>query len=389
MKTYLIPLILILGLNFSGIGQVIAYEDFINSPPTHKDTHSAGTSNRNNVTFNTLCVNPVPTITVTTTQATVTIQPDRVVTTGDTIHVPIHLTGQTIHSMEFFITYDHTILGSHATPYTAVHPAFTVTAFNQAYDPATLYILIEADGLTNVIFTGEKVVDLVFTMTSTGSTAMHFRKAPEAAPVSGIFDENGIPVTVVTYTDNLITVNPPVVPAEITVQGVTIGSGQTNCYNASQTIYIAGSGTSFVVQSGGSATMIAGQRLFYYPGTTVQSGGYMRGYIAPTGPWCGTMAPSIATVVTGKEELTAILDQNRFKVYPNPTTGNLTIEQTGEKISELVKIEVYSMLGNLVFKIENISERKQGFNLHDLPVGLYFLRIHNGDRSETIKIVKQ
>lgn len=389
MKQYLLPLILILGLNFLGIGQAILYEDFNYSPPTYKGTNSARTSNGSDMTFTTLYVEPVPTITVKTTQATVTIQPDRIVSTGDTIHVPIHLTGETIQSMEFFITYDHTILSSHATPYTAVHPEFTVTAFNSAYDPTTLYILIEADGLTNVNFTGEKVADLVFTMASAGSTAMHFRKTPEAAPVSGIFDENGIPVTIVTYTDNLITVNPPVVPAEITVQGVTIGSGETNCYNATQTVYIAGSGTSFVVQSGGSATMIAGQRIFYYPGTTVQSSGNMHGYIAPTGPWCGTMAPSVATVITGEEELSVILDQNRFKVYPNPTTGYLTFEQTGEKTSELVKIEIYSMLGNLVFKVENIRERKQGFNLHDLPVGVYFLRIHDGDKSETIKIVKQ
>jgi len=44
-----------------------------------------------------------------TAQTSVTIQPDRIGCVGDTIHIPIHVTGTNVYNMAFYITYDHVL----------------------------------------------------------------------------------------------------------------------------------------------------------------------------------------------------------------------------------------------------------------------------------------
>lgn len=120
-----------------------------------------------------------------------------------------------------------------------------------------------------------------------------------------------------------------VVPVTQVVQNDTLGGGQSGCYHATQTIMVAGSGTSFLIQNGGSATMIAGQNILFYPGTTVQPGGYLLGYIAPGGPFCGGVIPSAPEVIAGEEEIAGSAVSPAFKIYPNPTTGIFTLEHRG------------------------------------------------------------
>ncbi len=81
------------------------------------------------------------------------------------------------------------------------------------------------------------------------------------------------------------------IPNSTTIQNVTINNGQTAFYDNTQTITVAGSGTSFTVYTGGSATMIAGERIVYYPGTVVEAGGYMHGYINADTRYCCCQAP--------------------------------------------------------------------------------------------------
>ena len=177
------------------------------------------------------------------------------------------------------------------------------------------------------------------------------------------------------------------IPVSQIIENIQIFTGQSNCYNATQTIILAGNGTSFDVQSGGSATMIAGQSISYLPTTTVQSGGYMWGYIAPTGPWCVT--PSMPAVAMAEDEIPRSIVQSSFKVYPNPTTGNFILELTGESLVDEVQVDIYGMWGEKVLSTLLNGERKNEFSLSDKPVGVYFIRVVSGDKAETVKIIKQ
>ena len=184
-----------------------------------------------------------------------------------------------------------------------------------------------------------------------------------------------------------------VIPTNTTVQNVVITPGQSECYDAVQTIWVAGSGTYFIVQNGGSATMIAGQNILFYPGTTVYAGGYLHGYIAPSGPWCGS-GSLIPQAISNREteNLTVTSERSKegpsFKIYPNPTTGNFTLELTGLDEIQPVTVMVYSMQGNKVLSIILEGKKKYDLSLSGKPTGLYFVRVVTEGIAETVKIVK-
>ena len=235
--------------------------------------------------------------------------------------------------------------------------------------------------------TDQKITDLVFTCVSPGTTSMHLRKAPDPNPKCGIFDDLGLSFNPVSYSDNSITVSSGI-SATLTVQGVTIGPGLSNCYNASQTIYVAGSGTTFSVQSGGSAIMIAGQNIFYYPGTTVQSGGYIHGYIAPAGPWCGIQAPALASIITGEDEPHISSHSTSFVLYPNPTYGLFNVDLNTEQVKENGTIEVFDIQGARIICRDLTGGIHHQFSIQSMKPGVYLVRLTLLNEVITTRLIK-
>jgi hypothetical protein len=171
------------------------------------------------------------------------------------------------------------------------------------------------------------------------------------------------------------------------LSNITILNGTVNCYNAAQTVTVAGSGTSFTVQSGGSATMIAGQKILYLPNTTVQSGGYMWGYIAPAGPFCVTQSMPLLT--STQDELPGTILRSFFKIYPNPTSGTFMLEWTTDFPSDGTTAEIFGIRGEKVLTTRLTGERKQEFSLAGCPAGVYIIRVVSLTSTETALIVKQ
>jgi len=171
------------------------------------------------------------------------------------------------------------------------------------------------------------------------------------------------------------------------ITNVTGTVTETTCYNATQTINVAGNGTTFIVQDGGSATMIAGQKISYLPGTTIQSGSYMWGYIAPSGPWCQT--PSMPAVLETEEVKLVRNGKSLSTIYPNPTTGNFILEFKGELPVGNVSVCICGIRGEKVMTAVLNGERKHEFSLSDRPAGLYLIQVIAGDKAETVKIIKQ
>ncbi|MDD4553366.1 MAG: FISUMP domain-containing protein [Bacteroidales bacterium] len=178
-------------------------------------------------------------------------------------------------------------------------------------------------------------------------------------------------------------------PSLVMVQNITIGAGQSACYDAVQTIVVAGSGTHFIVQSGGSATFIAGQNILMLPGTSVQPGGYLHGYITTNGMYCGMNMPSIVTVPTSIETPVTEIPVSGFKVYPNPNTGIFNVECPGERVNIDSRIDIYSMKGERIFTGELREGGTHKVSIEGRPTGIYILRIISGDQVQTFRIVKQ
>jgi len=171
-----------------------------------------------------------------------------------------------------------------------------------------------------------------------------------------------------------------------TVNGV-VGTGEIHCYDATQTIIVAGGGTTFTVASDAQVTMIAGQNILYLPGTTVAPGGYMLGKIAPNGPWCGQQ-PTTMVTVTGQEEEPDLADQTTFKLWPNPTSGKFTIQQSAGVQVPFYRVSVYGLHGENVLSGEFPGGQPQDGSIAGFPSGLYFVRVVAGDKVLTFKLVK-
>ena len=97
----------------------------------------------------------------------------------------------------------------------------------------------------------------------------------------------------------------------------------------------------------------------------------------------------MVTTVTGIEAVPNSSMTSSFKIYPNPTTGEFTLEQRGEKVNGNVIVEVYGMTGEKVLTSKMTDERKHQFSLSDVPFGIYFVKIVAGDVVETTKLIKQ
>jgi hypothetical protein len=188
-------------------------------------------------------------------------------------------------------------------------------------------------------------------------------------------------------TSNTITMI--VVAANTTVTG-NVPSPLNLCFNAYNTVTVAGGGNTFTVQSGARATMIAGVKISYLPGTTVLHGGYMHGYITATSAYCASLPPLMAAVVAGEEDAIAagtLPESGTFAIYPNPTTGIFTILNKGDNITGKVQVDMFDMRGDRILSTSYKDEKRHVITLRDQAPGLYFLKIISGDQIESFKLI--
>ena len=72
-----------------------------------------------------------------------------------------------------------------------------------------------------------------------------------------------------------------------------------------------------------------------------------------------------------------------FKMFPNPTNG----DQVYFRITEATTINIYNILGKLVFTLES-TKNKNVINLSKLSKGIYLVKIDSDKKSEIKKLVK-
>lgn len=178
-------------------------------------------------------------------------------------------------------------------------------------------------------------------------------------------------------------------PLTLDVQNVDIPDGETGCFNARQTITVAGGGTTFTIDNGGSATMIAGRNIIYLPTSTVSQGSYLHGYITTNGVYCAAQPPSLVAVIAGNEEIQPFREDSEFRLWPNPTTGNFTIELVTFPVISTIQVDIFSSLGEKILARELYGASWFTLSLSGRPAGLDFVRVATTSGVKTAKIIKQ
>jgi hypothetical protein len=175
---------------------------------------------------------------------------------------------------------------------------------------------------------------------------------------------------------------------ELALQNSSVLPGQNLCFNASQTITVAGNGTEFTVEDGGTASLVAGRNIVFLPGAKVISGGYLHGYITAANQYCGPY--NNKPVNNDLQEISLAAPGNSFfRVYPNPTTGKFMIAFTKSQEFSTSVVHIYNIFGADVLNDEIETSLVSELSLQNQPPGIYVIRVVSGDRTGSFKMIKQ
>ncbi len=174
--------------------------------------------------------------------------------------------------------------------------------------------------------------------------------------------------------------------------------GEDQCFDATQTIVLAGGGETFVVENGTGVDLIAGHNIQMLPGTRVEEGGYLHARITTDGFYCDESDRSILAVNPeggeAREEEMAIPDRSDskedfFTVYPNPTTGDFTVEVTHRDTDAPYVIEIFGMRGEIIMRYDRLMQWQHHLSLQGHQPGIYLIRVQRGDEMGVERIIKR
>jgi hypothetical protein len=192
---------------------------------------------------------------------------------------------------------------------------------------------------------------------------------------------------------NVVTITVTVVPQNLALTNINIAGSQSRCFDATQTITVAGGGATFTVQSGGSVNLIAGENIFLLSGTNVNSGGYLHGYITNTGAFCGSYKIAIPAnpveVVEDDNQAPEISGSSTFGCYPNPTSGRITLWLSEEPGESPVLVKVYNLLGAEVISKALYSGKTHELSLENQAKGVYMLSVTQNGTTGVMKVIRQ
>jgi hypothetical protein len=128
------------------------------------------------------------------------------------------------------------------------------------------------------------------------------------------------------------------------------------------------------------------------PGTWGQSGSYVHGHISMVNFCCWSYSGKSGDEysASGQDAIQGVTTaKGSFKVYPNPTTGTLTLELADRTVTASTVVEIYGMMGNKILREEFTGQKKHEISLELQPPGVYILRVITGNEAGTVKVIKQ
>ena len=174
------------------------------------------------------------------------------------------------------------------------------------------------------------------------------------------------------------------------LQNIIVSNGMFQCFDATQTITVAGNNTQFIVQSGGEAELVAGKNIIMLTGTRVMSGGRLLARITTTDDYC-TQNKSLMSSDDNDVLFEKSLIENKdfFRIYPNPTTGYFILELLNEVKGQNTIVEVYTMLGSKIMVEELPADKLYQFDLTQYNPGIYLIKVIQGNNYGVEKLIRQ
>ena len=93
----------------------------------------------------------------------------------------------------------------------------------------------------------------------------------------------------------------------------------------------------------------------------------------------------LSTGIYTPANVTELEQKRNFKLFPNPSTGQINIESELADLSS-VEISVNDVTGRAIATRQSNTGSKIQLDLSTQAKGIYFIRIKNGSRSEILKV---
>lgn len=183
-----------------------------------------------------------------------------------------------------------------------------------------------------------------------------------------------------------------IIQTDLLVSNTRLYNTDSECYNAYNTITVAGDQTTVILENGSSANFIAGQSIRFLPGFHAQSGSSAHAYISTT--FCDDLPASIVAtqqiavkstddVIVPNEE-NGFIPQASLKVFPNPNKGQFTIQL--ENMDSQVQLMIFNAVGTLIHQVKT-SDESLIIDLSNAQRGIYFVRAFNETEQFTQKLI--
>ncbi|MGB1003385.1 MAG: T9SS type A sorting domain-containing protein, partial [Salibacteraceae bacterium] len=96
---------------------------------------------------------------------------------------------------------------------------------------------------------------------------------------------------------------------------------------------------------------------------------------------------SIPGYVTGIDEyINKPVAELDVKIYPNPTTGQLTVQFPKSKKT---MVKLFTISGMEIAQKQVLNTTETSFDLSPFPKGLYLIRVNSEFGSQTVKVLKK
>ena len=153
---------------------------------------------------------------------------------------------------------------------------------------------------------------------------------------------------------------------------ITAGGPTTFCAGGSVVLSEAPvAGSTYQWYKGASA--IAGATGLNYTATTT---GNYKCRVTKTASGCLKNSNAITVSVPCRED--ELSTENTFVIYPNPSTGEFTIDATIASDEKTATIEIYNSIGQLIkYETAEVSQNSvlKEINLTSFPAGIYTIRM--------------
>lgn len=181
------------------------------------------------------------------------------------------------------------------------------------------------------------------------------------------------------------------IPEVLLVKDTLIYAGYETCFNATQSIVVAGAGSSFEVFEGGIVHLIAGEQIMLCEGFVVHPGAFLHARITSDSSYCvqtETLHLQAAAINETLELPAEIKLHDLLTIFPNPTQDICTVQFNGNITDPFILLAITNLQGQTVFEQQLIQQSSFRLNLSAVPPGIYLFRLQFRDKTFFEKIVK-